>query len=160
MALRRGLASAVGGPIHAVGDQLDYGGIDDLDAPVELPETAGKTAAAKSGRERAQVIQGGPEQIRADGRGANPAGMGKGVALGRGGAANGAQGTRMEVKLVAEIVEAEAMDDLGEEQTDDVAPVGETPGMVFGLMLLDDPGQTVGRNEIAELAKDGEFRRG
>ena len=71
-----------------------------------------------------------------------------------------AQGTGGEAELIARIVEAEAMDDLGEAQADDVAPVAEVPGMVFGLMPLDDPGQTVGRNEIAELAKDGEFRRG
>ena len=64
----------------------------------------------------------------------------------------------MQVQGVTDIVESQAMGQLGKEQRDDVTPGQVGPRFLIDPSLPRQLGGQVGRNEIAELAQDGEGR--
>ena len=66
----------------------------------------------------------------------------------------------MDVGLVAEVVESEAMDDLGADEGDDMAPVGEGACVVLRVVLPNEPGEGMAGNEVAKLPEDGQLRSG
>jgi hypothetical protein len=80
--------------------------------------------------------------------------VGKGVAAGGGGATNGAEDAGVDVGLVAEVVESEAMDDLGGDEGDDMAPVGEGACVVLRVVLPNQLGEGMAGNEVAKLLED------
>ena len=160
MGLGGGLATAVAGPVHAVGAELDDGGIHDVDRLAKLAELAGEGALGEPGGTLGQMREGLPEQALGDGGGTGLVGVGKGVAAGGGGATNGAEDAGVDVGLVAEVIESEAMDDLGGDEGDDMAPVGEGASVVLRVVLPNQLGEGMAGNEVAKLLEDGQLQRG
>ena len=61
----------------------------------------------------------------------------------------------MDVGLVAQVVEAKVVRDLGDDQDDEVAPAVGAPGEVLGAVLANDLGKGVPGNVVAKLLEDG-----
>jgi hypothetical protein len=59
---------------------------------------------------------------------------------------------------IADIVEADGMTELGEEQTHDVTPRSERARLFVDAVLAGKSGDQVGRNELAELSQDRQLR--
>lgn len=146
VALCGGFAAAVRSPVHAVGNQFDDGGVDQMNAAVELlypPLEAPGTKAMVHGTE---MLKSGPEEVSTDGGRPVLVRMGEGVASWGGGAADGTEGSRVNTELIAEVIETEAMNELGEQEGNNMTPVREPPGVLFRTMSFYNLGQKMGRN--------------
>src|SRR6266404_1868463 len=82
----------------------------------------GTPSATKARAQTLQVFQGLPKQILSQRRIALAIGIGKAIALGCGGSANRREGTRVQGQSVTDIVEAQAMSQLCEDQCEHMTP--------------------------------------
>jgi hypothetical protein len=161
MALGGGLAAAMFGPVQRVGDESNGGGVHNMDGDFEAVRQAfACTACDEARREGLEMFEGLPEELFAQGRGTLAIGVGQAVATGRSGAANGRERAGVQAQTVADIVEADGVRELGEEQTDDVTPRFERAGFFLRARLAGQVRHQMSGNEIAELAKDGELGTG
>ena len=79
-----GFAAAVLGPIHAGCDQLDGGGIDDVDGLAKaMSDALAASSVGEARRKRLEMGEHGPEELLGQKRLALLVGMGKPVAAGR-----------------------------------------------------------------------------
>src|SRR6266566_5305385 len=125
-----------------------------MDHPLETKGKPGPPTAAKAGTQTLQMFQSLPKQFFGQRRFALPVGVGKGIALGRGGAANRRQRTGMQLQSIADIVQSQAMCQLRIEQRDDVTPRFKGSRLLLHLCL---PGQLryqMIRNPVANLAQN------
>ena len=160
MALGRGLAAAVFGPVQGTGHQLDGGGIHDMDETLETESEFRAADAAEGGLQGLQMSQHGPEELLGHLRVAGAIGVGEGVfRRGRGGA-QCRQRAGVKAQRVADIVEPEAVGQLGVKQTDDMAPRSELAPLIFHAGLPRQLGHQMRRNEVANLAQQGELAGG
>ena len=85
MTLSRSLATAVFGPVHAGGDELDRGGIDHVDGATETPgDSLAPVAASKTWDKGLQMTEHLPEKFFGKKGRAFLVGVGKIIAAGRG----------------------------------------------------------------------------
>ena len=131
MALGGGLAAAMFGPVEGAGHQLDGGGVHDVDEAFETESEFRAAVAAKGGLQGLQMIQHGPEQLFGHFRVAGAIGMRQGVFWRGRGRTQRRQRAGVKPQRVANVVEAEAVGQLGVKQTDDVAPGSEHHATVF-----------------------------
>ena len=88
-----GLAAAVLGPIHAGCDQLDGGGIDDVDGLAKaMSDALAASSVGEARRKRLEMGEYGPEELLGQKRLALLVGMRKPVAAGRSRAPDGRKG--------------------------------------------------------------------
>ena len=160
MALGGGLAPTMFGPVQGTGHQLDGGGVHDMNKPFETKGEFRATVAAEGRLQGLQMRQHGPEELLSHERVAGAIGMGQCVfRRGRGGAQRG-QRAGVKAQSVADVVEAEAVSQLGVKQTDDVAPGREIAPLFFDAGVPRQLGHQMRRNEIANLAQQGELAGG
>jgi hypothetical protein len=62
----------------------------------------------------------------------------------------------MVAHCVADIVEADGVGELGEEQRDDMTPRGKGARLFVDAVLLGEAGGEVGRDQLAKLGEDGQ----
>lgn len=101
-----------------------------------------------------------PEQILGHGGVTMAVGVGKTIATGWSGPANGRERSGMEVEGVADVIEPDGMGELRVQQGDHLTPWAEGPGLFIDPMLASQPGDQVIGDKVAELAEDGEFTPG
>ena len=160
MALGGGLAPTMFGPVQGTGHQLDGGGIHDMDEAFEAESEFRATVAAKGRLQGLQMIQHGPEELFGHFRVTGAIGVGQGV-LGRWrGTPHRRQRAGVKPQSVANVVEAEAVGQLGVKQTDDMAPGREITPLFFHAGLPRQLGHQMRRNEVANLAQQGELAGG
>ena len=117
-----GLAAAMFGPVEGAGHQLDGGGIHDMDEAFGNGKRISGGGCRQRRAAKFTVIQHGPEQLFGHLRVAGAISVGQRVF--RRGRRRTQRRQRAGVKpqRVANVVEAEAVGQLGVKQTDDVAP--------------------------------------
>lgn len=142
------------GPIEVVGDQLDDSGVNNLNRNLETMRSAPTAAFKESRRGFLKRTEHAPEKLFGHGRIANFVGMGEAVATGGSAAANGGQGALVELKGIANVIEADGMCQLGMKQRDDMAPVGEVARFLVRASFSGQLGNKVRRNEVANLFED------
>ena len=76
--------------------------------------------------------------------------------LGAAGAANGRERAGVQAQGVADIIETEGVGELGEDQAHDMTPRREGAGLFCDAGVPGHLGHEVRRNQIAELAQEGE----
>jgi hypothetical protein len=158
VALGRGLAAAMLGPVHARGHQLDRGGIDHMN---HAAETARQTPASLSGGEprveAAQMLQHRPEQLLPQ-RGVTSAiGVGQIIARRRSGRADADEQARMQSQAVADVVETDGVGQLRVEQRDHMTPRRIGSRLALHSGLSGQLGHQKRRNQIANLVQDAEL---
>jgi hypothetical protein len=158
MALGRSLASAMLGPIHTRGHQLDRGGIHHADDAAKATRQA--PALPSTGKTRvqaAQMLQDRPEQLLRQRGIALTIGVGQVVARGRRGPAQADEQAAVQSQTIANIVEPDGVNQLRVEKGDDMAPwrIGPRPGVDAGL--VGELAHQKRWNEIANLAQDAEL---
>lgn len=151
-----GLAAAVFGPVETAGDKLNGGGIHQMDGALEAEGKLGATAAPKAGMELLEMFEHPPEEVLGHLGWALPVGGGKAVLAGRAGPAQGRERTRVQPQGVADVVEAEGVGELGEDQAHHMTPRREGAGFFCDPGVPGQLGNEVRRNQIAELAQEGE----
>jgi len=156
MALGGGLAAAMFGPVQTAGDQLDGGGVHQMDHAFETEGKARTAIPAKTGVEFFQMAQDGVEEVLGHLGGAFAVGGGKRVLAGRGRAAHGRERSRVQPQGITDIVEADGVGQLGIEQAHDMAPRRERPGAFDDPSIPRQFGHQVCRNKIAELMQERE----
>lgn len=97
-----------------------------------------------------------PEQVLGQLGGAFAVGGGEAVLAGAAGAAKGRERAGVQAQGVTDIVEAEGVRELGEDQTHDMTPRTEAAGLVGDAGVPGQLGHEVRRNQMAELAQEGE----
>jgi hypothetical protein len=160
MALSGSLAPAMFGPVEGTSHQLDGGGVHDMDEAFETESEFGTAVAAEGRLQGLQMIQHGPKELLGHFRVAGAIGVGQRVfRRGRGGAQRG-QRAGVKAQSVADVIEAEAVSQLGVKQTDDVAPGREIAPLFFDAGVPRQLGHQMRWNEIANLAQQGELAGG
>ena len=160
VALGGRLSPAVLGPAHAGGDQLNGGGIHDVD---RLPKPVGQAralAGAEAWLHAAQVRQDSPEELLRHAGIADLIGMREAVFAGWGCAPNAREPADMMTQAVADVVQADGVGQLAVKQGDHVAPGAEGPGLGFHAVF---PGQLLHRmprDEIAKLSEHAQLGLG
>jgi subtilisin-like proprotein convertase family protein len=150
------LAAAMFGPVQTAGDQLDGGGIHQVDHAFETEGEPQPALPAKTGVEFFQMAEDGVEEVLGHLGRAFAVGGGERVLAGRDRATHRRERSRMQTQGIADIVEADGMGELGIEQTHHMTPRRECPG------AFDDPGiprqfgHQMRRNKIAELMQERE----
>lgn len=155
-----GLAAAVLGPVHAVGDELHRGGVHRVDPHLEAPQQP--LALASGGEVRAGVLkmnEGGPEQSFDEGGVTLLVGVGERVARRRGDAETGER-RRLEPQPIAEIVEADGVGELGEEHRGEMAGNAEGAGLRIDARFAGVAADEMARNEIEDLLEDDHIGAG
>lgn len=155
-----GLAAAVFGPVHAVGDELHGGGVHGVDPHLETPQQA--LALVAVGEIRARVLEmaeSGPEEFFDEGGVALFVGVGECVARRRG---NPKAGERrgFQAQPIAEIVEADGVGELGEEHRGEVAGDAEAAGLRIDTRLAGVAADEMARNEVEHLLEDDHIGAG
>ncbi len=111
------------GPVHTGGDEGNGRRIHQMNDALEL---AGKTLPAGAPDEirgqEAQVLEDCPKEFFGHLRGSDFAGMGKGVAGWGSRAADAGERAELEAQGIANVVETDAVGELGVEQADDMTP--------------------------------------
>src|SRR5450756_2465580 len=115
-------------------------------------------ASHKSWRLLPQVLLDPPEQLLGHRGRTLPVGIGKPVAAGGGRAAHARQRARVQLQRIAQVIETDAMRQLGIDQADHVTPRLETARLILGPGSPRYFGNLVRRNKIANLAQDVELR--
>lgn len=134
MHLGSSFASAVFGPVHAVGNQGNSGGIHSMDCPLEPSrQSPVTTSRTKSRRKLLKMIQYMPEQILDHVAVANLVRVRERVAAWRHRTADYSQFGRMMAQCVANIVQPNRMGHLGKKQAHHMTPGSK------GTRLLVDP---------------------
>jgi hypothetical protein len=160
MALGGGLAPTMFGPVQGTGHQLNGGGIHDLDEALETESEFRAAVAAEGGLQGLQMIQHGPEELFGHFRVAGAMGVGQRVfRRGRGGAQR-RQRAGVKAQRVADVVEPQTVGQLGVKQTDDMAPGSELAPLFFHAGVARQFGHQMRRNEVANLAQQGELAGG
>lgn len=155
-----GLAAAVFGPVHAVGDELHGGGVHGMDPDFETPQQS--LALAGAGEIRARVLEmaeGGPEQFFDEQGVALLVGVGEGVARWRGDAEAGER-RAFEPQPVADVIEADGVGELREEHRREMAGDAEGAGLGIDSRLAGVAADQMARNEIEHLLEDDHIRAG
>ena len=155
-----GLAAAVFGPVHAVGDELHGGGVHGMDPDFETPQQT--LALAAAGEIRARVLEmaeGGPEEFFDEQGVALLVGVGDGVARRRGDAEAGER-RAFEPQPIAEIVEADGVGELGEKHRGEMAGDAEGAGLRIDSRLAGVASDQMARNEIEDLLENDHIRAG
>lgn len=156
MALGGGLAAAMFGPVQTAGDQLDGGGVHQMDHAFETEGKARTAIPAKTGVEFFQMAQDGVEEVLGHLGGAFAVGGGKRVLAGRGRAAHRRERSRMQPQGVADIVEADGVSQLGVKQTHHMTPRREGSGAFEHARIPRQFRHQMRRNKIAELMQERE----
>ena len=104
------------------------------------------------------MLEDRPEDLLGEGGIAKLVGVGEVVLGGRGRSAEGGEGTGVEAKGIAEIVEADGVNQLGIDEGDDMTPGGEGPRLFIDPGVLGQGGNEEGWNEIEELAENRQIR--
>ena len=110
-----------------------------------------------AGRLRLQMLQDPPEKLFGHGGGTFPVGMGKSVAAGGAGSAQGGKRPGMQLQGVAQVMESDAMAQLGVEEAHGMAPGIKGAGLILhpgGARYL---GHFMRRNVVAKLAQNVEL---
>lgn len=134
------------------------GRIDQMDHPLEAKRVLPPPPRAKTRAELLEMLQQLPEQSFGHGRVTFAIGVREVVAAGRGGPPDRRLEAGVQVQGDTDIVESHTMGQLGEEQRDDVTPGQVGPRLLINAGLAGQLGHQMIRNEIAELAEDGEGR--
>ena len=100
------------------------------------------------------MLEDRPEDLLREGGIAKFVGVGEVVLGGRGRSAEGGERTGVEAKGIAEIVEADGVDQLGIDEGDDMTPGGESPRLFIDPDVLGQRGDEEGGNIIEELAEN------
>src|SRR6185295_13182871 len=150
------LAPAVLGPVQAAGDQLDGGGVHEVNGAFEAEGKLGPAAAAKAGVELLQMLEHSPEEVLGHLGRALTVGGGEAVFAGAAGAAKGRERTGVEPQGVADVIEAEGVGELGEDQAHHMTPWREGAGFFCHAGVPGQSGHEVRGNQIAELAQERE----
>ena len=114
--------------------------------------------AETAGQGVLEVAEGFPKQLLHHGAVAGFIGVGEGVARRGGGAAQATEPAGVVAQGVADVIEAGGVCELGEEQTDDMAPRGEGACLFIDAVLLGEAGGEMGRDQLAKLGEDGQLR--
>ncbi len=101
-----------------------------------------------------------PEELFGHCGGTISIGGGQSVATGRSRAANGGDRTRVQTQRVTNIIETDGVSELCKKQTDHMTPRGEAAGQQIHAGLSGQLGNQMRRNQISELAEDGELGAG
>ena len=117
-----GLAAAMLGPVQTAGDELNGGGVHQVDGALEAEGELGPTPMAEAGVNVLQVCEDGPEKVLRQLGWALAVGGGEPVLARAAGAANGRERARVQAQGIADVIEAEGVGELGEEQTHDMTP--------------------------------------
>ena len=104
------------------------------------------------------MLEDRPEDLLGEGGIAKLVGVGEVVLGGRGRSAEGGEGTGVEAKGIAEIVEADGVNQLGIDEGDDMTPGGKGPRLFIDPGVLGQGGNEEGWNEIEELAENRQIR--
>lgn len=160
MALGGGLAPTMFGPVQGTGHQLDGGGVHDMNEALEAEGKLGAAVAAEGRLQGLQMSQHGPEELFGHFRVAGAIGVGQRVFRRSRGGAQRRQWSGVKAQRVADVVEAEAVGQLGVKQTEDVAPGSELAPLIFHAGLPRQLGHQMRRNEVANLAQQGELAGG
>lgn len=154
------LAPTMFGPVQGTGHQLDGGGIHDLDEAFETESEFRTAVAAESGLQGLQMIQHGPEELLGHFRVAGAIGVGQRVFRGCRGRAQRRQRAGVQPQRIADVVETQTVGKLGVKQADDMAPGSELAPLIFHAGLPRQLGHQMRRNEVANLAQQGELAGG
>ena len=160
MAFGGSLAAAMLGPVQRAGHQLDGGGVHDMDEALEAEGEPGATVAAESGLQGLQMFQHRPEQLLGHFRIAPTVGVRQRVFGRRRGPAQCRQRPGVQTQGVADVIESEAVGELGIKQTDDVTPRTESAGLIIHAGLAGQSRHQMRWNEVAKLAQQREFTGG
>jgi len=156
MALGGRLAAAMFGPVQAAGDQLDGGGIYQVDHAFEAEGKPRSAVPAKTGVEFLQMAEDGIEKVLSHLSGAFTVGSGECIFAGRIRATHCRERSRMQTQGIADIVEPDGMGQLGIEQTHDMTPRRERAGAFDNASIPRQFGNQMRRNKIAELMQERE----
>ncbi len=148
------------GPVEGTGHQLDGGGIHDLDEAFETEGEFRAAVATEVGLDGLQMIQHGPEELFGQLGVTGAVGVGEGVFGWWRGAAQSRERAGVKAQSVANVVETEAVSQLGIKQTDDLAPGRGLAPLIFDAGVAGQLGHLVRRNQIAKLAENGELAGG
>lgn len=150
----RSLASAVLGPVQATGHQLQDRRIHDMNGHLEAKGWSPTPPRYESRRLFAQVAQHLPKQLLRHLGGPFPVGMGKSVAAGCRCPANARQRPGVQLQGITQIIQADAMSQLGIGQTHHMAPGLEGARLILHPGCPRNFGNQMLRNIIANLTQD------
>jgi hypothetical protein len=156
MTLGGGLAAAMFGPVQTAGNQLDGGGVHQMNHPLEAEGKAWAAIPAKTGVEFLQMIQNGIEKVLGHLGGAFAVGGGERILAGRSRAAHRRERSRVQAQGIADIVEADGVGQLGVEQAHYMTPRREGASAFNDAGIPRQLGHQVCRNQIAELMQERE----
>ena len=160
MAFSGSLAPTMLGPVQRAGHQLNGGRIHDVNESLEAEGESGCAVAAKSGLQRLQMFQHRPEELFGHIRIAPAVGVRERV-FGRGcGPAQCRQRPGVQPQRVTDVIEPEAVGELGVEQADDMTPRTERAGLIFHAGLACQSRHQMRWNEVAKLAQERELAAG
>src|ERR1039458_7989534 len=108
-ARRLSCSPAVFGPVQTAGDQLNGGGVHQVDHAFEAESKTRTAIPAKTGVKFFQMAEDRIEEFLGHLSGAFPVGGGEGVLAGRGRAAHGRERSRMQAQGVADILATAGM---------------------------------------------------
>jgi hypothetical protein len=152
VAFGRRLATSVFGPVQAGGDQWNCRGIHQMNRPLELPRKAFACLPAdETRRQDSQMLQHRPEKLFGHLGWAHLVGVGEGVAIGRGGTTQTGKWSRMQPQRVADIIESDAVGELGIQQRDQITPGTERAGFILNPGRPRQLGNEKVGNEVAHL---------
>ena len=161
MELGSGFTPAVLRPIDAGSNQGDGAGVYHVnDAPEPMRQPFTPASSAKAGRKLLQVLQHRPEQPFGQRRVALFIGVGKGVAAGRGGPAQGRKRPTVKPQRVTDIVKTNGVGQLRKGHADHVTPGAEGARLGIHPSLSRKFGYQMRWNEIAKLSQDRELGGG
>ena len=144
------------GPVQTAGDQLNGGGVHQMNHPLETEGKPWATIPAKTGVKCFQMAEDGIEEVLGHLGGAFAVGGREGVLAGRGRAAHRREWSRMQTQGVADIVEADGVGELGVEQAHHMTPRRKRAGAFDHTSIPREFGHQMRRNKIAELLQERE----
>jgi hypothetical protein len=153
MTLGRCFAAAVPGPVHAVGHQLDGGGIHHMNGALETPRQFA-AAMSRAGKSRVHVLQMRedlPEELLRNLCRAGLVSVRKVVAAWRRRSPQGTQRPRVQRQAVAHIVQTDGMGELRKKQAHQLTPVRKAPGQAFRSLFPHQLREQMTRDEVAHL---------
>ena len=160
MALGGGLAAAVLGPVQRAGHELNGGGVHDMDQAFEAEGELRAAATAEGGVQGLQMFQHRPKELFGHFWIARAVGVRKRVLGRRCRTAQCRQRPGVQPQRITDIIEAEAVGELGIKQADNVTPRSEGAGLIFHAGRACQSRHQMRRNEVAKLAQQREFAGG
>jgi len=155
-----GLAPPVLGPVHALGDQFDGGGILNVDRLAEA--VCYGPPSTPSGKARGQCLnvpKYSSEKLLSQNSLALLARMEESVATRWGRAANCRERCTVKAQRITHVIESDKMGQLRGEYRDNMAPRGKRPAPFIHPCFARQLRHEMGRDEIAELAQNAELGR-